>query len=450
MYKTRQKMLMRTKSVAVALLTMAFLASGFAQSLDKAKLDQFLDRLAEKHKGMGGLTLVKDRDVVYSHSFGYSYVSETEKKLATAATKYRIASITKVYTATMIFQLVEEGRLKMTDTLDKFFPQIPNAGKITIAHILAHRSGIPDIEQDGSWGHELRTKEEIIARIAQGRPDFEPGTQNKYSNSGYHLLGCIIEQVDAKPYADALKARITSKIGLKDTYSVASGTADPARNESRSYQFLGSWRDATELDFSVVAGAGSIVATTADLATFLQALFDGKLVSQASLDKMKTTQDGEGMGMTTFTFAGKTFYGESGGSFNSGAWVAYLPEEKLIFAYGTNAKIYPAKNVMDGVLDIYWSRPFEIPSFDSVEVSPDILDRYVGVYGVPGTPGGVTFKREGNTLFFQPPGNAAVPLEATAENKFKIDPAVFFEFDAAKGQVTIKRPQGERVLTKEK
>ena len=448
MYETRQKM--KTKSIVAALLTLVFLASGSAQSLDKAKLDQFLDRLADKHKGMGGLTLMKDGNVVYSHSFGYSYVNGTDNKLATAATKYRIASITKVYTATMIFQLVEEGRLKLTDTLDKFIPQIPNASKITIAHILAHRSGIHDMEQDGSWGHQLRTKDEIIARIAQGKPDFEPGTQNKYSNAGYHLLGCIVEQVDAKPYAEALKARIASKIGLKDTYSVASGTADPNRNESRSYQYFGSWRDATELDFSVVAGAGSIVATTADLATFIKALFDGKLVSKASLDQMTSMRDGEGMGMTTFSFGGKTFYGESGGSFNSGAWVAYLPEEKLVFAYGTNAKIYPVKNIIAGALDIYWNRPFEIPSFDAFEVSPDVLDRYAGVYGVPGTPGGVTFTRDGGTLFFQPPGNAAVPLEATAENKFKIDPAVFFEFDADKGLVTIRRPNGERTLTKVK
>jgi CubicO group peptidase (beta-lactamase class C family) len=117
---------MKTKSIVAALLTLVFLASGSAQSLDKAKLDQFLDRLADKHKGMGGLTLMKDGNVVYSHSFGYSYVNGTDNKLATAATKYRIASITKVYTATMIFQLVEEGRLKLTDTLDKFIPQIPN------------------------------------------------------------------------------------------------------------------------------------------------------------------------------------------------------------------------------------------------------------------------------------------------------------------------------------
>src|SRR4051794_3271643 len=87
MYKTRWKPLMKTKSVVAALLTLAFLGSGSgsAQSLDKAKLDQFLDRLADKHKGMGGLTLTKDGNVVYSHSVGYSYVNGNERKLATAA-----------------------------------------------------------------------------------------------------------------------------------------------------------------------------------------------------------------------------------------------------------------------------------------------------------------------------------------------------------------------------
>src|ERR1041384_1121601 len=124
--------------------TLLIVAAGQAQTPDKAKLDQFLDRLAEKNKGMGGLTLAKDGNVLYTHSFGYSQISGNEKKPLTAETKYRIASITKMYTAVMIFQLVEEGKLKLTDTLDKFFPQIPNANRITIAHILAHRSGIHD------------------------------------------------------------------------------------------------------------------------------------------------------------------------------------------------------------------------------------------------------------------------------------------------------------------
>jgi len=440
---------MKTKIVFATVLAVA-VGAGYAQTLDKAKLDQFLDRLAAKNKGMGSLTLAKDGNVLYSHSFGYRYVNGAEKIPGDAATKYRIASITKTYTAVMIFQLVDEGKLKLSDTLDRFFPQIPNATTITIAHILNHRSGIHDLEVDGSWAMRPRTKEEVVARIAQGQPDFEPDAKFKYSNPGYILLGQIVEKVGGKPYQDALKERITSKIGLAETYSLAIGQTDVRRNEAVSYGYLDGWKEAKEMDFSVPGGAGAIVATTSDMAKFIQAVFDLKLISANSLKQMTTMRDGEGMGMIPFSFAGKTMYGSTGGSGSSGAWLAYDPEEKLALAYATNMKIYTVANIVSGIFDIYWHRPFEIPTFDPVDVSPEILDRYVGVYSTPDAPVKLTITRRGTTLYFQPPGQSAVPLEATAENKFKIDPGVFFEFDAAKGLMTIRRPNGERVFTRDK
>jgi CubicO group peptidase (beta-lactamase class C family) len=112
----------------------------------------------------------------------------------------------------MILQLVEEKKLRLTDTLDRFFPQIPNAAKITIGHMLAHRSGIHNLEADGSWAKQHRTQAEVVARIAQSQPDFEPDAQHKYSNTGYVLLGYIVEKVGGKPYQEALKERIISKI----------------------------------------------------------------------------------------------------------------------------------------------------------------------------------------------------------------------------------------------
>jgi D-alanyl-D-alanine carboxypeptidase len=441
---------MKTKTILATLLALAWLASGSARTLDNAKVDQFLNRLAEKNKGMGSLTVAKDGNVVYSHSFGYSYVNGADKRAANAATKYRIASITKTYTTVMVFQLIEEGRLKLSDTIDRFFPQIPNATKITISHILNHRSGIHDIEPDGSWGRQRRTPEEVVARIAQGQPDFEPDSKNGYSNAAFILLGQIVEKVGGKQYQDLLKERITSKIGLADTYYLAVGQTDIGRNEAVSYHYVDGWNEANELDFSVPAGAGAIVASTSDMTRFIQAVFDLKLISANSLKQMTTMRDGEGMGLITFSFAGKTLYGSTGGSGSSGAWLAYYPEEKLALAYATNMKIYPVVNIVSGVFDIYWNRPFEIPTFEPLAVSPEVLDRYVGVYSTPDAPVKLTITRRDTTLYFQPPGQAAVPLEATAQDKFKIDPGVFFEFDAAKGTMTIKRPNGERVFTKDK
>ena len=183
----------------------------------------------------------------------------------------------------------------------------------------------------------LSSKPRLISNRTQSHP---------YSNSGYFLLGLIIEKLTGKPYEEALKERITSKIGLKDTYT-ATGNIDVNKNESLTYFNLGGdWKQVPETHPSILFSAGAIVSTPNDLAKFIQALFDGKIVSKESLDQMKTMRDGEGLGMVTFTFAGKTFYGHAGGADNYGAWLAYLPEEKLAVAYTTNAKVYPVKDIV--------------------------------------------------------------------------------------------------------
>jgi len=357
----------------------------------------------------------------------------------------------------MILQLVEEGKLKLTDTLDKFFPQVPNAGKITIAQILSHRSGIPNVSREKNGQENVNTlpmaKDEHLALIVKGTPDFKPDTKQSYSNSGYFLLGLILEKITGKSYEEALKERITSKIGLKDTYT-ATGNIDVNKNESLTYLYTGrDWKQMPETHPSILFGAGALVSTPNDLAKFIQALFDGKIVSKENLDQMKTIRDGDGLGlgMEPFTFAGKTFYGHGGAADNYGAWLAYEPEEKVAVAYTTNAKIYPVDNIVSGVVDIYYHRPFQIPALESIAVNPDVLDRYVGIYSIPDAPAKATVTRDGSTLFFQPPGaSSGVPLEATAEDKFQIEGAAVFTFDAAKNQMTVKRRGGERVFTKEK
>lgn len=438
---------MKIKLLLGIILSLATFSSAYAQPLDKTKLDQLFDRLLEKNKGMGSITIAKDGKVLYTRSFGYGQITETIKTPLTDQTKYRISSITKMYTAVMIFQLIEEGKLKPSDKLDKFFPQIPNATKITIDQILSHRSGIPNVVPDGS-GMQPRTEEERVAEIAKLQPDFEPGTRHLYSNSGYVLLGYIVEKASGQSYLQALKDRIVSKLDLKNTY-MGTGNTNVARNESLSYRYVGGWREAREPDFSIVAGAGAIVSTPTDMVKFIQGLFDLKLISQNSLDQMKTMIDGEGMGMEPFTFAGKTLYGHTGGSSTSGAWLAYYPEEKLAMAYTTNAKIYPVKNIISGVFDIYWNRPFEIPSFDVLKINPEILDQYTGVYTAAGAPVKWIVTRKDSTLFIQQESGSAIPVEPIDEHKFTITTGVTLEFDTAKKQMTIKRPQGERVFTKE-
>src|SRR6185503_18754229 len=120
---------------------------------------------------MGSLTIAKDGKVLYTRAIGYSQINGTEKKPLTAANRFRIGSITKMFTVVMILQLVENGKLKLTDTLDKFLPQIPNAQKITIAQILAHRSGIHDSILDRNLrpasNTNAVTKDELLAVVCK-------------------------------------------------------------------------------------------------------------------------------------------------------------------------------------------------------------------------------------------------------------------------------------------
>lgn len=429
------------------LCCLMFYSTSYAQTVDKEKLDLLFDRLLEKNKGMGSITLAKDGKILYSRSFGYGQITETVKKPLTEESKFRIASITKTYTAVMILQMVEEGKLKLTDRLDQFFPQIPNSDKITISQILNHRSGIPELTVEAGWRSQSRTHEEVVAAIAVGKPLFEPDSQHMYSNSGYVLLGYILEKIEGKPYQKILKQRITSKIGLENTY-LGVGNTKVYDNESLSYRYMGSWKEAPEVDLSIPAGAGAIISTPSDMCKFIQALFDGKLISKSSLDQMKTMRDGEGMGMESFSFVGHALYGHTGGSNVSGSWLAYDPVEKLAMAYTTNAKIYPVKEIVSAVFDIYWNIPYVVPTFDAFDVSQELLDQYVGEYVVAGTPAKMIVTKTGSGLSIGNGGNL-MPLEATAPNKFSIGPGVTVEFDIEMKQMIIRRPQGERTFTKE-
>jgi CubicO group peptidase (beta-lactamase class C family) len=163
---------MKIKKLFTVLLALTLFTAGYAQMPDKTKLDQFFNRLAEKNKAMGNLVVAKGGNVLYSRAIGYSQINGIERKPVSATTKFRVGSITKMFTAALVLQLVEEGKLKLTDTLDKFLPQIPNASKITVAHILAHRSGIHDVTEDRNLRpSRLKpiTKDEYIAIIVKAR-----------------------------------------------------------------------------------------------------------------------------------------------------------------------------------------------------------------------------------------------------------------------------------------
>lgn len=436
---------------AILFIALSF-GTVYAQNFDKPKLDRLLDTLAHKEKAMGSLTLSKNGKVIYSRAIGYCSISETGKKPSTTLTKYRIGSISKMFTTTMIFQLVEEGKLKLATTLDTWFPTIPNANKITIGNLLNHRSGIHNFTNDPdyqTWMTQPKTQDEMIAIIAKNAVDFQPNEKAAYSNSNFVILGYIIEKITKQSYAVNLKQRITSKIGLANTYY--GGKTNLNNNECYSFQFTGSWKQMPETDMSIPGGAGSVVSTPTDMTKFIEALFSLKLVSQNSLDQMKTITEGFGMGMFQIPFGTKKAYGHNGGIDGFGSNLAYFPEDSLAVAYCTNGMVSPMNDILIGILSIYFGREYSIPTFNSLALKPEELDKYLGIYSSTQLPLKITITKDKSTLIAQATGQSAIPLEAAEKDKFKFDAAgIVLEFNTDKNEMTLKQGGGVFIFTKDK
>ena len=446
---------MKQKIFATILMIGIAFGTVCSQSINKTKLDSLFNILAAKDKAMGSLTISKKGTVLYRKAIGYSSITNNEKKPSTILTKYRIGSISKMFTATMIFQLMEEGKITLTTTLDTYFPNLPNAKLITVSNLLNHRSGLHNFTDDPEyqkWMIQPKTQEEMLAIISKNKIDFQPNEKAVYSNTNYVVLGYIIEKIDKQTYSKSLEKRITSKIGLSNTY--VGGKTNLNNNESYSFQFMVKWLQAPETDMSIPGGAGSIVSTPTDLTRFIEALFSLKLVSKNSLNQMKAITDGYGMGMIQIPFYTKRAFGHNGGIDGFASILTYFPEDSLAISYCTNGQVYPMNDILIGVLSICLNKDYSIPTFDSkpaIILKSEDLDKYLGVYSSAQIQLKITITKNNTVLIAQATGQSSFPLDATEKDKFRFDPAgIIMEFNTNKNEMTLKQGGGNFLFTKEK
>ncbi|MEO6488505.1 MAG: serine hydrolase domain-containing protein [Ferruginibacter sp.] len=437
------------RSIITSLAFLVCGLSGYPQSVNKEKLDSFFTVITEKNKGMGSVAISRNGRVVYTRATGHAFISEGLKVPATVNTKYRIGSITKMFTAVIIFQLTEENKMNLDDKLAKYFPEIPNASKITIANMLNHHSGIHNFTDDSlflTYNTKAKTKKEMLDIIAGSSPDFEPGSKAQYSNSNFVLLGYIAENITGKSYQELVEERITSKLNLSRTYVPAQTNSN--NNESYSYTFINTWKQEPVTDMSIPGGAGALVSTPVDLVKFIESLFMGKLVNMSSLEKMKTIQDNFGMGMFKVPFYEKIAMGHNGGIDGFGSMVGYFPSDSIAVAYCSNGQVYPINDIMIGILSIIFNRSYSIPSFKTVELKSEELDKYLGVYSSTSIPLKLTVTKDKTTLMAQATGQASFPLEAVEPGLFKFDKAgVVIQFAPAKKELTLSQAGKDYLFT---
>src|ERR1044072_7260449 len=244
---------------------------------DKSAKIQEVLALGHKYRQFNGIALVAENGkVIYKQGFG---MANMEWEIPnTPETKFRLGSITKQFTSMLILQLVEQGKIKLDAKLSDYLPDYRKdiGGKVTIHHLLTHTSGIPSYTGLPKFFEDVSRNpykvSEFVKKYASGDLQFEPGSKFSYNNSGYFLLGAIIEKVTGKPYEQVLKENILDPIGMKNTGYDHHNTIIPKRASGYTRTPDG-YTNAAYLDMSIPYAAGSLYSTVEALYLWDQALY---------------------------------------------------------------------------------------------------------------------------------------------------------------------------------
>lgn len=246
------------------------------------EIDSLMSDYAGEVPG-ASLLVLRDGEPVVRRAYGYA---DLERRVpATPATNYRLASITKQFTAATILLLAEDGKLRLDDPVREWLPALPaTQGHITIHHLLTHTSGLVDYEEIMPADLETQLRDADVLELQSGEPGlyFEPGTRWRYSNGGYALLALIVERASGTSFQAFLKQRIFLPLGMRDTLAyVKEGPSVP--NRAFGHSILdGEWSRTDQSSTSAVLGDGGIYSSIDDLAKWDAALYDDRLLSAES------------------------------------------------------------------------------------------------------------------------------------------------------------------------
>lgn len=413
-----------------------------SQDIPLERLNSFFDSLELHDKSFGRISIYRNGQEVYARSIGFENI---ENQIPSSEkTIYKIGSITKTFTATLIMMGVEDGLIDLKTPLSNFFPDVVNSHSITIRHLLQHRSGIYNFTNDVTfydWLETPSTKIQLLNKIKSYKPAFEPNAKTEYSNSNYILLGWIAEQIFQESYKNLLQEKILTPLGIEDFYFNLPSSQIP--HHAQSYQFASQWTKSSDTHPSNSLGAGGISGTPKGLCQFMEGLFENKLLDSSSIQQMMSLKDGSGLGLFPYPKSDGPAFGHNGGidGFQSSAYY-HLPT-KYSIAYFTNGTAYPLMNIINGSFNILTERYFEIPIFKpEVMLSVDQLKVLEGQYQCENFPLDIKIFIKDGGLFGQATNQPSFPLSAKNDSTFVFDDALIqMTFIPNKKQLEFKQAQ---------
>ncbi|WP_066631405.1 serine hydrolase domain-containing protein [Labilibacter marinus] len=321
---------------------------GFITPLAKAQNTSQIFKTAFNNNTFNGSALVmQNKNTQYKGSFGYA--NEEWQIKNQANTKFKLGSCTKQFTAALIMLLHQQGKISLNSTIKDYIPNYPeeHGNKITIHHLLAHESGIPDyfyLPQARPYFYKSSKPLNFLKVFWELPLEFEPGSQAKYSNSGYFILGIIIETVTQMSYEDALNTMIFEP--LKMTNSGIDNTSKIYKNKAYGYlKVSGKLQVAPYINSSCAYSAGAIYSTCEDLALWCQSFLDASLLSEESIKMMSTKHNAKyGYGLAIINVD------------NGTDSMTIVGHEGEIFGYRSLIHMIPAENKFIIILDNHNNR----------------------------------------------------------------------------------------------
>lgn len=416
------------RSTRVTLLCVALLlclvpcaAQGVA-----SEMDEYVKAKAERSHFSGAVLVARGGQVILSRGYGMASVEHEVPN--TPQTKFRIGSLTKQFTAMSVMMLQERGRLSVEDSICKYLPQCPEKFQpITIRHLLTHTSGIPNFSYSPNRVEQVSTSPlaRHMEQLGNAPLEFKPGERFSYSNSGYVLLGHIIEKASGVPYEQFLRENIFEPLQMKNTgYEERNSIV---KHRASGYSLRGdALRPAPFVDMSMPYSAGGLYSTVEDMYLWDQSLYTEKLVSRQSLDAVFTPFKGNyGYGWDVVEQFGRRCTSHMGWIEGYASYILRLPGERLTVVVMSNVDAAPVHSMArDLAAFALGLRPADVRQRKAVEGDASLYDAYVGRYEVaPDLV--VTVTKEGGRLMAQAPGRPKLELLPESEIEFFVK-----EYDA--------------------
>lgn len=401
-------------------------------------LDSFMTAQAKINHFNGNVLVAHEGDVIYKKSFGYR--NYDTKELLDENTVFEIASVSKQFTAAGILLLIEKGKLKFTDTLRQFFPELPYPN-VTIKDLITHTSGLPNymIEMIKKWDHSnIAFNDDLIKFLAKEKipPDFQPGERFEYSNLAYSLLASIIEKVSGKSFADYMKENIFVPLGMNSSFvfNTRRSTGILPDNYALGYVFSDSLKkyvlpDSTrEYEFvrylDGIVGDGIVNSTTGDLLKWDRALKNHTLLGESMQKEMFTHHSRFDTTIKIYygygVFLDSNFWGKR--IFHGGAWPGYstnltrfVDDDITVIILSNNQTFATTLATTAGYL--LRGGMIEVPyTHNEIELGSEVVERYAGKYLIPS---GIQFELiSKNGKLYQHTLQKDFELKPESNNKF--------------------------------